>query len=513
MREAPDARLRLHLWLVLVGVILSGVSWALSSPVGSGPDDRFHLSSIWCGWGDGSSCVNVEPADATTYGGLWWWREVRVPELLAGSNCNERALDQSSACLTKLSSSSAPTSVSVADNGSYPPLFHFAMRALVTPHIEASVLLMRLISVLLFAGLFGLTIFTASASLRRAFLLASTTMFFPLVIYTVASTNPSAWSVAGVATYWALLCTGLSAQRRGVVLMAMSGAALAGLLAAGSRSDSAIFVVVATIVAPLTAFGGPVDWNRLGRRIYVPLATCIVSLILFVRSSQVGREQEATEHLWNGGPLALTLRNLSELPLYFMGMLGAPGSSAWPLGLGRMDVPVPPIAWVLAGGLAAALAFWGLQWMWLRKALSLGLLSIVLLAFPLIVLQRKFQTPEYFLQPRYLLPLALVALSITLLTEAGGPRHRYLSRAQVYVWAVGVFLVAAASQHALLRRYLTGTDAAGVNLDADIEWWWSFGPSPMTVWLMGLLGALVIVIATAPLIAGSKFGPGQVSRG
>ncbi len=38
-----------------------------------------------------------------------------------------------------------------------------------------------------------------------------------------------------------------------------------------------------------------------------------------------------------------------------------------------------------------------------------------------------------------------------------------------------------------IRRYVTGIDEAGLNLDSGREWWWDTPISPNAVWLLGSL--------------------------
>ena len=47
-----------------------------------------------------------------------------------------------------------------------------------------------------------------------------------------------------------------------------------------------------------------------------------------------------------------------------------------------------------------------------------------------------------------------------------------------------------------IRRYVTGTGAQGLNLDAGDQWWWSSAPAPMVVWIVGSLAyaALMVVL-------------------
>jgi hypothetical protein len=48
-----------------------------------------------------------------------------------------------------------------------------------------------------------------------------------------------------------------------------------------------------------------------------------------------------------------------------------------------------------------------------------------------------------------------------------------------------------------LRRYLTGVDGAGWNLDSGVEWWWTMAITPMAVWTIGSLafaGAIALAV-------------------
>jgi hypothetical protein len=52
--------------------------------------------------------------------------------------------------------------------------------------------------------------------------------------------------------------------------------------------------------------------------------------------------------------------------------------------------------------------------------------------------------------------------------------------------------------HTNIRRYVTGLDVNGVNLDASPEWWWDVPFTPMAVWFVGSVAfGLVLVAAVA----------------
>ena len=34
--------------IVVIAAAVAGLAWAISSPIGSSPDEDYHLASIWC---------------------------------------------------------------------------------------------------------------------------------------------------------------------------------------------------------------------------------------------------------------------------------------------------------------------------------------------------------------------------------------------------------------------------------------------------------------------------------
>jgi hypothetical protein len=118
----------------------------------------------------------------------------------------------------------------------------------------------------------------------------------------------------------------------------------------------------------------------------------------------------------------------------------------------------------------------------------------VLWLLPLYVLEvgRSFAGEQ--VQPRYLLPLIIVFVGLAMLPV--GQRVMRLSRLQV--WLVVLALIAAQSValHENMRRYITGLDVSGLDLNRNIEWWWPIPISPMVVWTVGTLAfaALVMIL-------------------
>ena len=112
----------------------------------------------------------------------------------------------------------------------------------------------------------------------------------------------------------------------------------------------------------------------------------------------------------------------------------------------------------------------GIQRFPLRKALSAGLIAIVLVALPLKLLQQLGEKVGFWVQPRYLLPLAPVLLALLAYDHVHRGAVR-ITRSQAVIAAVFISLANALGLYTTLRRYLTGLDGP-VILGRDIEWCW-----------------------------------------
>ena len=147
-------RLRvIHLVPVLVLVVLGG--WAVASPVGSAPDDDFHLTSIWCANGARADLCLAGPTPG----------ERIVPPAVLYAPCFAQDPEVTAVCqLGYLEDGPEPTVVTSRGSfeSNYPPLFYATMNLFAGPDVIASALVMRLVNILLFVG------FEAAASIWPA---------------------------------------------------------------------------------------------------------------------------------------------------------------------------------------------------------------------------------------------------------------------------------------------------------------------------------------------------------
>ena len=216
---------------------LVGSSWAVVSPVGTAPDDNFHLASIWCADLEKSYCERVLTTSEDGQSVTQWFGEVLVPDFIARPNCNEGGTSNSSSCQYGISRDATPTTISRANVNLYPPIFYKVLSLFVSDNIERSVIEMRLFSVFLGALLFVLVLYICDRKIRVPYLFAMLTFSFPLFFSINASTNPSSWSFIGIPAYWALLHTACGARTTKEQLFAGIGSLLSGLIAAFSRAE------------------------------------------------------------------------------------------------------------------------------------------------------------------------------------------------------------------------------------------------------------------------------------
>lgn len=499
--EAPEpVRRRRRVPLLALAPLLAVIAllaWAFASPVGSSPDDDFHLPSIWCGVGERAGLCE-ETGDPST-------RAVPA-EVASASECYRHEPETSAACAEDLSGRAAAELVET-DRGNfennYPPVYYALMSPFASVEVEASVIAIRSVNIVLFVGITTFLFALLPVARRTTLLLAWLAGSVPLGVFLIASTNPSAWAVISGGSLWlALLAyfesTGWRRIASGVLAVALL------VMAAGARGDAAIYSVIASAaVVLLTMRRERGYWLRA----LLPIGMVVVAVLMYFSSAQSGVSTTgvgdgATSPEEKPSAASVLLHNLLNVPSLWEGVFGS-----W--SLGWFDTPMPYVVSTGAFAVAAALVFAGLRSQSWRKTVTLVVIGLALAAFPIYILQQSRDLVGVNVQPRYLLPLIILFIGIALLQV---DRHR-LMFGEVQLIAVGVVLVLAftAALHADIRRYTSGVGNGGWNLNADADWWWSSAPAPMVVWIVGSLAfaALVVVLLlevrrhTRPLAAPS----------
>lgn len=447
-----------------------GLAWAVSSPIGSSPDDNFHLASIWCATGSDSSCrvIDDEPPDLLA----------EVPTQVLMSGCFAFYKDLSAACVDVPDDQFSNTDW--FNYGLYPPVFYKAMSVFVGPDIWRSVLVMRMAALTGVLVLFGLAAWV-SPLLRDSHLIAVAAGSLPLGMFVFASTNPSSWATAGVVAMWPAAHALATAPNWRTRSQALSVMALAAVFAC-SRGDTAAMAAVvagATLVMFATR---PLRWQSL----LTSLPVMALLAAAFITSGQTDSLQSGLTNESTATGTGLLWANILEVPTIWAGAFGVT------FGLGWFDTPMPASTWFPAFGIAAFLTMFGLSRIGIRRGLVLLAMVGMAITLPLLILQRSGSRVGEDVQPRYLLPVVIATMCVALAPLDGRWR---LGRAQHVVLAVTATLGTAFAVHVQLRRYVTGLDEVGADLNSGAEWMPAFPLGPNGVWLLATVAAAVLFTA------------------
>ncbi len=460
-------------------------AWALSSAVGAAPDDDYHMASIWCSLGERDGLC--EPGDTEL--------ERTVSERVAhSSDCFAQQSHQSAQCPlddARMVSTDRGNFV-----GAYPPVFYAVMGVFASPDVAVSTIVMRLFNAALFVGAVTAVIALLRPGQRGPIVFAGVATLIPLGIFIIPSVNPSSWAILAGLLVWVSLYGYLTAERRSRAIALGSIAGVLAVMGAGARGDSAVYVAFAALAAMILAFERTREWRL---RAILPLAVILVGAVFFLGANQATDIAAAGATGGSGGSatggseaapaalggVGLLIANLRDLPWLWTG-----GTGTW--GLGWYDTTVPNTIWVTMIGVLFAVLLWGLRFMTARKGVVLAFALGALTLFPLYVLYGKGARVGDWVQPRYILPLLIILVGVALFGFAKD--HLGLSRVQTGVLFAFVAVANALSLHTNMRRYITGIDEAGFNLNVGIEWWWDIPLSPMLLWLIGS-GAFALMLA------------------
>ncbi len=480
-KPAPWRRWLSPLVAVPILAMLTLGAWALSSPVGSSPDEDFHLASIWCGAGakQGACATTDNPATGV------------VPrDLMVNAVCYAFDPTKSAACqLPGFGTTPSDTVVTGRGNftGLYPAVYYAVASVFVGPNVDMSVLAIRFANALIFVGS-ATALFFLLPRARRATLVGGLVITaVPLGMFLVPSVNPSSWAITSAGILWmALLGYFETTGWRRIGLGAL--ALLSTLIGAGARADAAVYAVVAIVVVLILTVRRDRNWLL---QAILPLVLIIIAVVFWCTSGQMnaasaGLVPHANDPVDVQG---LILTNLVNMPDLWVGAFGR-----W--GLGWLDTTMPAVVWFASFGIFAAAITIGLGARYRRKPLAAAFVLVTLVVIPLILLVQTRVLVGSYVQPRYLLPLIVVLAGILLLQPIIGQLR--VSRSQSVVAVVALALANSVALHTNIRRYVTGIDVGGVNLDARVEWWWNMPLSPMAVWVGGSVSfaAMLVIISS-----------------
>lgn len=470
--HVKPSKFKLFTLLGFVGLLIGLSAWALASPVGSSPDDDFHLVSSWCGAGPKTGlCESTSTFDKRL-----------VPSGLINANCYAFRVDTSGACQGDINSS---TELILTDRGSfdsnYPPLFYMAQSIFATNNITTSALSMRFLNIFVFLiGAICLFVFSPKQIKSALFWTLATTMI-PLGWFLIASNNPSSWALTGILTAFFALHGTLRGER--MTSFFFSILYFAGvLISAGARGDAGIYLSVVSASAIIL-------WMPSRKlRLLVPAAGSIIGLVFFLSTKQanVASTGLASIAIDVAGrtQFDVLINNLIKVPALWLGAFGF-----WPLGW--LDTYLPAAVWVITGLIFVLCVFLSFRYLNRKQVwLSIGLFGI-LYVLPIYVLQQGLNFVGEQVQPRYLLPL-IVLLAAIMFNNTRMELGPFIQRKQLNVSIVA--LLAVANSLALLsnlNRYVNATGNWKLPLLHESSWWWNdLALTPIVIWGIGSTGFL-----------------------
>jgi hypothetical protein len=497
--DAPSprlARLRSALrarWtsiIVPVAAFVALLAWVFASPIGAGPDDDYHLVSTWC-----AGPVTSEACIEGPRGGDYHL----VPQALADIACFAGHSEVSAGCQQDAIDWNVDVVVE-SDRGNfsmaYPPVYYAVNGLFAGSDVQISALLMRVFTVMLFLGILVVLHRLLPGHLRPALVWGWLVSTVPLGLFLIGSNNPSAWAMIGVGASWiALLGYFETSGRRRIGLGIVF--ALSVILAAGSRGDAALYAGLGIVLVFGYAFRARREFFRAA---ILPAVMGLIALGFFLTSRQSGSGVSgfSSPGASGGVPPEVIVPELTGFAQLFYNVLNAPfiwvGSfGEW--GLGWLDTSMPAVVPLAVTAAFVGAAFAGVRRMTGRKAVIVVLVFGMLWALPVYVLQQSGNVVLEAVQPRYLLPLVVMLAGMVLLAPPG--RTLGMTASQRYLIATALTGAHLIALHMNIRRYVTGVDGAGFNLDAGAEWWWTLPASPMAVWVIGSIAYGVVAFMVA----------------
>jgi len=489
--KAVPTRAKRFRWIYLAPVLAFIVlgAWAFASPIGAGPDDDYHLISTWCADGGNAQCL---PGYDSMH------RDIN--QEFEGVVCYAQHPERSAACQRSVWDSTTRVESKRGNFvGEYPPVYYSFMHVFAGDNVQLSALIMRLFNAALFVALTTTLAALLPARRRRTLLWGWLISVIPLGLFLIPSNNPSGWAITGVGTaFLALLGWFETRGSRRWVLGALY--VIGMIMAAGSRGDSAVYAVGATVTAAILTATRTREWAL---RAILPVASIVFALVLFLSASQgsvaaigftgnadVSTAAAAAAAPATPGGLVLAAFNLLALPGLWTGVWGT-----W--SLGWFDTVLPTIVPWTAVSAFVVVAFAGLGRLNWRKAISVGGVLIVLIALPVYVLTVGGMRVGDSLQPRYLLPL-IVLLSLLVVTMPPGRTFGF-TRVQMVIIFGALSIANLVALQVNMRRYVSGAGYQGLNLDSGAKWWWSGFPiGPLWVWMLGALAFACLLVVLWP---------------
>ena len=222
------------LLLVSGFLLLTLVSWSISSPIGSGVDADFHLGSIWCARGESKGiCESIDMAAQPEPTAV-------VPFMF--QMCDGRNIYFWPKC--EVSTENATTQLIRIAPDNKQSIYYWVARTFASTHVNRSVVIIRLFNSVIASLMFFALMALSSNRLRTAVVVSWTLTLIPNGIQLLSGINPRSWAVLGIMSSWAFLHAFLTEDPENHQKRAFQiGCFIASIsLTASSRFDALLFV-------------------------------------------------------------------------------------------------------------------------------------------------------------------------------------------------------------------------------------------------------------------------------
>jgi len=468
--------------MVVFVALVSLTAWAMASPIGSPPDGDFHMASIWCAQGDRlGMCKIVKEKNSPRL-------ELRTPRTFSryqnpyGHFCYVGNSGVSAGCSNIVDEKSVTELIASGRIVSGDPganLFYRANSYLASQNIERSSIQIRVANIAFFLGMSTLVL-SVFKKYRVKSALAMLVGLGPWGSFLISSIHPSAWMLTLLPLFFVALLVAIKENSKQLKIGGALVALVVWFIARDIRNDARIFIAIAIFSAlawgldirGLYSKGSVLQkvagLAALGALYLVFLQPYARSFFGTVSPVRIGA------YLASPGDRLFNLLT-TRIPSTIMDLFG----SSW--GLGSTDTPLSQLV-TMCGVVALVLAVFPV----IPRVGRRELLVVAAMATFLILLPLRAELNNVGTSARYILPLflmCLIAFFSAVDTSRGGPLID--SRARGRLLVVVLTLGNSVALHQTMRRYITGVDVIGWDLNRNAEWWWSVGPSPMTVWLVG----------------------------
>ena len=456
-------------------LLILGFCWTFASPIGSAPDEDFHLTTIWCLKGENDLC-NFGIDDSRKVPALWSsWPPCYV---------NWPNSDKSAECLTNLE---LPLQL-VATNrfsrpGEDPVLFYQVMNSFAGDNPINSVNFMRFFNVLISSLLFFLAIYVAPFIVKRALILSWGLVLIPIGIFNIASTNPSSWTITGIGTLWVFLLSLIfhRKSRNKMFYLSIAGVLLSLLISLGSRNDSRIYVLVTFITVTLLFITKKwiIERNKLVIFLLVTLISATSAVLWKFRFNFMYPNWYYPGAVIEKDQPNSLIALILEFPSFLQGLLGGqiPSNDLnkgdlfenFAYGVSWSDFSFPSIVGILMGISFVSVISFSMSKLSLQKMFSLTFIFITIVA--IIVYVRGFvpEINDAQITPRYVLPLFLLLVGLALLSTTAN--NSLLGPVQSLVITTLLTIGGSIAWLVTISRFAIGPNDAFINFWQTPEWW------------------------------------------